>query len=86
MIINQLPLSGKVAWQAVCCSVLQCVLQYVGCGAVCRSVLQCVTVRHSVLRCVPVCCSAFQYVAVCGSVSSFMSYMYDKTHSMGWLQ
>jgi len=54
--------------EAVCCSVLQCVVMFCGvlqCAASCCSVLQCVAVCCSVLQCVAVCCSVLQCVAVC---------------------
>jgi len=55
---------------AVCCIVLQCVLQ---CVAVWCSVVQCVTVWCSVLQCVKVCYSVLQCFAVCCSRISISS-------------
>jgi len=58
--------------ELLCCSVLQCVLQYVAlscsglqslqCVAIRCSVLQCVAARWSVLQCVAVCCSVLHWV------------------------
>ena len=62
---------GCSASDAVCCSVLQCVVvccSVLQCVAVCCSVLQCVAVCWRCvavfLKCVTVCCSVFQCVAI----------------------
>ena len=70
---------------AVCCSVLQYLLQCVAvCCSICSSVLQCVAVSVAVccsiccsvlqylLQCVAVCCSVLQYLLQCVAVSPFM--------------
>ena len=71
---------GLIQCVAVCCSVLQCMLQ---CVAVC-----CVLIhiqRRGLIQCVAVCCSVLQCVAVCCSV--LCPYSYSKTwpHSYSYI-